>query len=142
LRVPVIGAETAAGHGPAVANYLRANALDMVLFDVYWKAGITGMLKTAALCEAMGVKVASHHGASPLMNWANRQALCGATNADWVEILVPESGYDFALLHYLAPDADGFVHLPGGPGLGAEPDWDYIRAHTVAGSDQTIAWER
>lgn len=137
LRVPIIGAETVAGHGPAVANYLRANALDMVLCDVYWKAGITGMVKTAALCEAMGVKVASHHGASPLMNMANLQVLCGATNADWIEILVPESGYNFALPGYLAPDADGFVHLPDGPGLGVAPDWDYIRTHTVPGSDHT-----
>lgn len=137
LRVPIIGAETVAGHAPAVANYLRAHALDMVLCDVYWKAGITGMVKTAALCEAMGVKVASHHGASPLMNMANLQVLCGATNADWIEILVPESGYNFALPSYLAPDADGFVHLPDGPGLGVAPDWDYIRAHTVPGSDQT-----
>lgn len=138
LRVPIIGAETVAGHAPAVANYLRAHALDMVLCDVYWKAGITGMAKTAALCEAMGVKVASHHGASPLMNMANLQVLCGATNADWIEILVPESGYNFALPRYLAPDADGFVHLPDGPGLGVAPDWDYIRAHTVAGSDHTV----
>ena len=138
LRVPIIGAETVAGHGPAVASYLRANALDMVLCDVYWKAGITGMVKTAALCEAMGVKVASHHGASPLMNMANLQVLCGATNADWIEILVPESGYNFALPAYLAPDAGGFVHLPEGPGLGVVPDWDYIRAHTVPGSDHTL----
>jgi L-alanine-DL-glutamate epimerase-like enolase superfamily enzyme len=140
LRVPLIGAETVPGHASAVANYLRAEALDMVLCDVYWKAGITGMLKTAALCEAMGVKVASHHGASPLMNLANLQVLCGATNADWIEILVPESGYDFALSRYLAPDAQGFVHLPDGPGLGAEPDWDYIRDHTVPGTDQTLEW--
>jgi L-alanine-DL-glutamate epimerase-like enolase superfamily enzyme len=138
LQVPIIGAETVAGHGPAVANYLRANALDMVLCDVYWKAGITGMLKTAALCEAMGVKVASHHGASPLMNMANLQVLCGATNADWIEILVPESGYNFALPAYLSPDADGFVHLPEGPGLGVAPDWDYIHAHMVPGSDHTL----
>lgn len=138
LQLPIIGAETIAGHGPAVANYLRANALDMVLCDVYWKAGVTGMLKTAVLCEAMGVKVASHHGASPLMNMANLQVLCGASNADWIEILVPESGYNFALPSYLAPDADGHVHLPDGPGLGVVPDWDYIHAHLVPGSDQTV----
>lgn len=142
LRVPLIGAETVPGHGPAVAEFLRADALDMVLCDVYWKAGITGMLKTAALCEALGSQVASHHGASPLMNAANLQVLCGATNAEWIEILVPESGYDFGLSHYLAPDAEGWVHLPPGPGLGAEPDWDYIRANTVEGSDQTLEWAR
>ena len=138
LSIPIVGAETMAGHYFATAPYLRANALDMVLCDVYWKAGVTGMLKTAALCEGMGVRVASHHGASPLMNWANLHVLCGATNAQWIEVLVPESGYDFALQSYLVLDHDGFVHAPTGPGLGVALDWDYIRAHTVPGSDQTV----
>ncbi len=138
LSVPIVGAETMAGHYFATASYLRANALDLVLCDVYWKAGVTGMLKTAALCEGMGVRVASHHGASPLMNWANLHVLCGATNAEWIEILVPEGGYNFALQAYLGPDSDGFVHAPQGPGLGVALDWDYIRAHTVPGTDQTV----
>jgi len=72
------------------------------------------------------------------MNIANLQVLCGATNADWIEILVPESGYNFALPAYLAPDGAGLVHLPDGPGLGVAPDWDYIRAHMVPGSDHTM----
>ena len=132
LAIPVIGAETVAGHGLAVANYLRANALDMVLCDVYWKAGVSGMLKTASLCEAFGLKVASHHAASPLMNHANLHVLCGATNADWMEILVPERGYDYALRSYLAPDSEGYVTAPEAPGLGVEIDWDYIAVHTTA----------
>lgn len=141
LDIPIIGAETVAGHVFSAASYLRANALDMVLCDVYWKAGVSGMLKTAALCEAMGVKVASHHSASPLMNVANLHVLCGATGADWIEILVPEQGYNFALQSYLAPDSDGYVAVPRAPGLGVELDWDYLRAHTVPGSDQTVEWQ-
>lgn len=131
LDIPVVGAETVAGHVYSVANYLRAGALDMVLCDVYWKAGVTGMLKTAALCEGLGVKLASHHGASPVMNFANLHVLCGATDADYVEILVPEEGYDHALKAYLAPDADGFVTPPDTPGLGVQIDWDFIADHTV-----------
>ena len=129
LHIPIVGAETVAGHAFAAANYLRANALDMVLCDVYWKAGVSGMLKTATLCETMGIQVASHHGASPLMNFANLHVLCGATNADWIEILVPEQGYDYGLRSYLAPDQDGFVTTPEAPGLGVEIDWDYIESH-------------
>ena len=138
LNIPIIGAETVAGHGLAVANYLRANALDMVLCDVYWKAGISGMQKTAALCEAMGVKVASHHGASPLMNFANLHVLCGATNAEWIEILVPEQGYNYALQSYLAPDGEGYVTAPETPGLGVGIEWDFIQAHRTA-SDEARA---
>jgi L-alanine-DL-glutamate epimerase-like enolase superfamily enzyme len=115
----------------AAAQFLQAGALDLVLCDVYWKAGITGMLKTAALAEALGAQVASHHAASPLMNLANLHVLCGATNASMIEILVPEAGYDFGLRHYLAPDAQGFVAPPEAPGLGVELDWDFIDRHTV-----------
>ena len=132
LDLPVIGAETVPGSVFAAANTLRAGALDMLLCDVYWKAGVTGMLKTANLCEAMGVGVASHHGASPLMNFANLHVLCGATSADMIEVLVPEEGYDFALRAYLAPGRDGMVRAPSAAGLGVEIDFDYITAHTTA----------
>ena len=128
----MIGAETVPGSVFAAANTLRAGALDMLLCDVYWKAGVTGMLKTANLCEAMGVGVASHHGASPLMNFANLHVLCGATSADMIEVLVPEEGYDFALRAYLAPGRDGMVRAPSAAGLGVEIDFDYITAHTTA----------
>ena len=129
LDIAVVGAETIPGGVFSVANHLRAGALDMVLCDVYWKAGVTGMLKTAGLCEAMGVGVASHHGASPAMNFANLHVLAGATNADMIEILVPEEGYDYALANYLAPQADGWIAAPQAPGLGISIDWDYIDAH-------------
>ena len=131
LDIPVIGAETLPGGVSAVANHLRAGALDMVLCDVYWKGGVTGMLKTASLCESMGVQVASHHGASPVMNFANLHVLAGATSADMIEVLVPEEGYDFALKAYLAPAADGYIEVPDSPGLGVEIDWDYVAAHAV-----------
>jgi L-alanine-DL-glutamate epimerase-like enolase superfamily enzyme len=131
LDIPVIGAETVPGGPFAIANYLRANALDMVLCDVYWKGGVTGMLRTAHLCEGMGIKVASHHGASPVMNFANLHVLCGATSADLMEMLVPEEGYNFALKSFLKPDKEGYLHPPEGAGLGVELDWDHIRANTT-----------
>jgi L-alanine-DL-glutamate epimerase-like enolase superfamily enzyme len=31
----------------------------------------------------------------------------------------------------LEPDADGYVHVPTGPGLGVDLDWDWIDDHTV-----------
>ena len=68
-------------------------------------------------------------GASPLMNFANLHVLCGATNADYIEILVPEEGYDYALKTYLAPDAEGFVRPPEAPGIGVNIDWEYIAAN-------------
>ena len=131
LDLPLAGAETVPGHVQAAAQFLRADALDLVLCDVYWKAGITGMLRTAALVEAWGLQVASHHAASPLMNVANLHVLCGATNADRVGVLVPEAGYEYGLRHYPRPDASGFLVPPDAPGLGVEVDRDFIERHTV-----------
>lgn len=131
LDIPLAGAETVPGHVQAVTQFLRADALDLVLCDVYWKAGITGMLKTAALVEAWGLRVASHHAASPLMNLANLHVLCGAGNAELVEVLVPEAGYEHGLCHYVRPDAQGRLAPPDAPGLGISLDWEFIERHTI-----------
>jgi L-alanine-DL-glutamate epimerase-like enolase superfamily enzyme len=103
----------------------------MIECDVYWKGGITGMAKIAHLCEAMGVKVASHHGGSALMNLANLHALCGIQNADLIEVLVPEENYNYGLKSPLRVDPEGYLAVPAAPGLGAEIDWEYIKSHTV-----------
>lgn len=129
LQIPVIGGETLPGLHPALENALHARAYSAVLCDVYWKGGITGMRKTLALCEAHGVPVQSHHGASALMNLANLQLLCGATDVEMIEVLVPQEPYHYGLRDYLRVGPDGCVHLPDAPGLGGEPDWSYIETH-------------
>ena len=128
-HIPVIGGETLPGLHPGIANALDAQAYAAVLCDVYWKGGITGCLKTIALCEARGVPVASHHGASASMNLANLHVLCGASDVEMIEVLVPQEPYHYGLRDYLRVDAAGMVRLPTVPGLGGEPDWAYIEAH-------------
>lgn len=132
LLIPVIGGETLPGLHHAIANAIDANAYAAVLCDVYWKGGITGCLKTISLCQARGVPVESHHGASALMNLANLHVICGVGTIDMIEVLVPQAPYNYGLLHYMQVDPDGYVHLPRGPGLGCEPDWIYIEMHRTA----------
>lgn len=132
LHLPVIGGETLPGLHHAVVNALDAGAYSAVLCDVYWKGGITGCLKTIALCQARGVPVASHHGASALMNLANLQLLCGTGAADMVEVLYPPAPYQYGLTHYMAMAPDHQFHLPDAPGLGGQPDWAYIEKHRTA----------
>jgi L-alanine-DL-glutamate epimerase-like enolase superfamily enzyme len=131
LDIPIAGAEAVAGGVYSTAIYVRANALDLIMCDTYWRGGITGMLKTAHLCEAMGLKLISHHGASPIMNLANLHCLCSISNADFIEVLVPEKEYEYGLKTHLRVDVDGYLSVPQKPGLGAEIDWDYIHAHTT-----------
>lgn len=132
LDIPIAGAEAVAGGVYGTAIYIRANALDLIMCDTYWRGGITGMLKIAHMCEAMGLKLISHHGASPIMNLANLHCLCSISNADLIEVLVPEREYEYGLKTHLRVDADGYLSVPQDPGLGAEIDWDYIKAHTTS----------
>ena len=132
LQIPVIGGETLPGLYPAIANALDAGAYGAVLCDVYWKGGITGCLRTIALCQDRGVTVASHHGASAAMNLANLHVLCGATDVDMIEVLVPQAPYQYGLAAYLQVGPDGWVELPETSGLGVQPDWAYIETHRTA----------
>jgi len=132
LHIPVIGGETLPGLHHAMVNALDAGAYSAVLCDVYWKGGITGCLKTIALCQSRNVPVASHHGASALMNLANLQLLCGASDVEMVEVLYPEAPYQYGLTNYMTMGPDGLFHVPDAAGLGGEPDWKYIESHRTA----------
>jgi L-alanine-DL-glutamate epimerase-like enolase superfamily enzyme len=132
LDIPIVGAETMAGSAFTGVQNVVQGAFDMILCDVYWKMGITGMMKTARACEALHVPIASHHAASPIMNFANLHCLCAMANADFIEILVPEDSYNHGLLHYVGIDHDGYATVPDAPGLGVEIDWDYVDANTTS----------
>ncbi len=131
LDIPVIGGETLPGLHPAINNALDARAYDAVLCDVYWKGGITGALRTFEVCRAHGVPVVSHHGASALMNLANLHLLCAHDEPVMIEVLFPEAPYEHGIDRPARIGADGLMHLPDGPGLGALPDWTFVRAHAV-----------
>lgn len=131
LDIPVLAAEVLPGSLYSLAEFIVRGATDIARGDVYWKGGITGVLKMARLAEAFGMKLELHHGASPIMDWANLHAMAAFKNGDYLEILIPKEPLDYGLEEYVQIDEEGFVHLPRKPGLGAEIDWDFINAHTV-----------
>jgi L-alanine-DL-glutamate epimerase-like enolase superfamily enzyme len=131
LDIPVQVAEVVPGHANLSAEYILRGAGDHLRSDVYWKGGITGVIKTAHLAQAFNMPLEIHHGASPIMNWANLHASLAIPNCDWFEVLVPEDAYDFGLTSYPNPGPDGLIHAPTAPGLGIEIDWEWMRAHEV-----------
>lgn len=136
LDIPVVAAEMVPGSIRSTAEYVAQGAGDILRADVYWRGGITAVMKTAHLCEANGIKTELHHGASPLMDVATLHCACAIKNCEYLELLVPEERYHFGLKDYraLAIDKQGHVHAPAGPGLGVEIDWDFIDKHaTFAG---------
>jgi L-alanine-DL-glutamate epimerase-like enolase superfamily enzyme len=128
LRTPILAGETL--RLDELAIYLQQGALDIARGDVYMKAGITGLRKAMALCELHGVNLEVHTMASPLLDVANLHVTLAADNAEYAEVIHPV--YRFGLVGKpLDIDPAGRLHLPPGPGLGVELDWDWIDNHTV-----------
>jgi len=131
LEIPIMAAEMVPGSIRSTSQYILHGAGDILRADVYWRGGITALMKTAHLCEAYGIKTELHHGGSPLMDIATLHCACAIRNCEYLEVLVPEARYEFGLKQYLKVDAQGYAHAPVGAGLSVEIDWDFIDKHTT-----------
>ncbi|MGF1624224.1 MAG: mandelate racemase family protein [Alphaproteobacteria bacterium] len=133
LSIPVLGPESAGGKYFNRAEWIKAGACDILRTGVTDVGGIWAAVKTAHLAEAFGMDCEVHG------NGAANLAVAGAIkNCRWYErgLLHPFLDYD-DVPHYLNAivdpmDAEGFVHLPTGPGLGEDINFDYIDANLVA----------
>jgi L-alanine-DL-glutamate epimerase-like enolase superfamily enzyme len=133
LSIPILSPEIVAGGVFSRAEWILRGAGDMSRIDVV-RGGITGARKTAIVCEAYGLRCEMH-----MAGWGNLQ-VCGATPEDTSEyyekgLLAPGVDYD-AQHPYLRNscdriDAEGYVHLPQGPGMGYEIEWDYINDNLI-----------
>lgn len=133
LTIPILSPEIVAGGVFSRAEWILRGAGDMTRIDVV-RGGITGARKTAVVAEAYGVRCEIH-----MAGWGNLQ-VCGATSEDTSEyyekgLLAPGVDYD-APHPYLKNtcdklDADGYVHLPQGPGMGYDIEWDYINDNII-----------
>lgn len=135
LEIPVVGTEWA--HGGlwgvyAVPQFLERKAVDIVRSDVSWKGGITGLLKTFHLCEAFNMQCEVHTAMMSLMDFANLHVMCAKKNCEFFEYAGSiQEGIGFGLKSAIKVDAQGYVTVPDGPGLGVELDWDVLDNHTV-----------
>jgi len=133
LALPICGPETAEGKMQTRAEWIVRGAADISRGGVGDLGGITPLLKAAHLAEAFGMSL-EVHGGGP----GNLHALCAMG--------IPGAYYERGLLHpfvdYEQPapwlntitdplDAEGYVHVSQGPGLGQEINFEYIREHRV-----------
>jgi L-alanine-DL-glutamate epimerase-like enolase superfamily enzyme len=133
LDVPLLGPESLSGKHYARADWVKAGASDILRAGVTGCGGIGPTMKVAHLAESFGMNCEVHGNGAPNL------AVCGAIrNCRWYErgLLHPFLDYDEvpAYLNAIVDpmDADGFVALPQGPGLGEDINFDYIAKHTVA----------
>ena len=133
LDIPVIGPETAEGKMFTRAEWMARDAADISRGGVGDVGGITPLMKIVHLAESFGVAMEVHGGGA-----GNLQVL-GAMG-------IPGEFYERGLLHPFIDydavepwlnakiddlDADGFVHLPQGPGLGHDINFDYVDANRI-----------
>jgi L-alanine-DL-glutamate epimerase-like enolase superfamily enzyme len=131
LEIPIAGVESTPGGLFATTQYLTQRAVDIVRSDVSWKGGVTGLMKTAALCEAFGVNCEIHTTTNALLDMANLHVSCAIRNCEYFEVLIPQEPFCFGVKNPIRVDAEGYVHVPQSIGLGAEIDFDLLENHTI-----------
>jgi L-alanine-DL-glutamate epimerase-like enolase superfamily enzyme len=134
LKTPLLVGEHVRGV-EAKAAFILAGGGDLIHADPEYDLGITGALKIAHFCQALGIDV-QYHACGP----AHRAIMACTPNTRFYEMAligpdmpnavppVYTNGYSDQ------PDAigkDGCVPVPDGPGLGVTYDWDFIDRHKV-----------
>ena len=62
------------------------------------------------------------------MDVANIHVACAVRNSEYFELFVPEDVFQLPMKQCLRDfmDAEGRIHVPEGPGLGIDIDWDLV----------------
>ena len=135
LKTPILVSEHVRGLEQK-ANFLIAGGCDMIHADPEYDMGITGAMKIAHLCEALGLDV-QMHACGP----AHRAVVAAIRNTHLYEMALMGPGMAnlvppvYACGYSDQPEdlgADGCVPVPDGPGLGVTYDWDFIERQRTA----------
>jgi L-alanine-DL-glutamate epimerase-like enolase superfamily enzyme len=115
------------------ANFLLQGGCDMIHADPEYDMGITGVMKIAHFCEALGLDLQLH--------------ACGPAHRACISAIRNTHMYEMALMGPNMPNitppvytcgysdhpqdlpTNGQVPVPQGPGLGVTYDWNFINAH-------------
>lgn len=132
LHIPIMATEYPAGGLDSFTPWVKERATDYLRGDVAVKGGITGLMKVAHLAEAFHLNFEVHHGGNSLNNVANLHVIMALKNTEFFEVLLPAESQKYGLVQDIAIDAQGMVHAPTGPGLGAQIDFALIERKKVA----------
>jgi L-alanine-DL-glutamate epimerase-like enolase superfamily enzyme len=127
LDIPILATEANPGGLYPMAQFITAQATDMLRGDVAVKGGVTPMLKIAHLAESFRMKCEVHHGGNSVNNVANLHITMAIPNCDYFEVLLPAHAQKYGLVKDIEVDRQGFVHAPEAPGLGCEIDFALVK---------------
>ena len=108
-----------------------AHAARIVMPDLAWWAATTAR-KIAAMAEAHYLPVAPHNCGGPVLHWASAHLAAAIPNLRILETVRRHylDEYNGLMDASLTP-VDGWLPLPGGPGLGVRLSEDRIRRDDV-----------
>jgi L-alanine-DL-glutamate epimerase-like enolase superfamily enzyme len=132
LKTPLLISEHVRGLEQK-ASFLINGGCDMIHADPEYDMGITGVMKIAHFCEALGLDLQLHAvgPAHRLCISAMRNTLMyelALVGPDMPNMVPPVYTCGYSDQTEDMP-ADGYVPVPDGPGLGVSYDWEYIDAH-------------
>jgi L-alanine-DL-glutamate epimerase-like enolase superfamily enzyme len=132
IKTPLLMTEHVRTLEPHI-DFALADATDYVRADVGYD-GITGVMKLAHACEALGIDI-EFHGAGP----AQRQCMAAVRNTNFYEmgLVHPKTMATNEFPLYLgdyqdtlgAIDHRGHIPVPQEPGLGVSINWDWVTKH-------------
>ena len=139
IKTPLLQTEHVRSLEPHI-DFVIAEATDYVRGDVGYD-GITGVMKLAHACEALGLDL-EFHGPGP----AQRQCMASIRNTNYYEMgllhpKAPASHDPHLLIDYRdewdAVDSNGCVPVPQGPGLGVAINWEWVNRNKTG----TVVYE-
>lgn len=117
-----------------MAELLQSHAIHIINFEPFCVGGILASRKIADMVDAHYGVVTLHAAAGPLSS-----LICAHIHACTPNYYIQEYFDEFneswqgSLLTQNLRFEDGYLHLPGGPGLGADLNLDAVRAHPWTG---------
>lgn len=111
-------------------------AADIVQPDVTNCGGISQLKKIAAMAETEYLPVAPHNSRGPVATAAAAHACVTIPNFLVLEYFPDSPPWRQALLVDDERIEDGYYHLPDGPGLGVELDWDVVDRYPYEKADR------
>jgi galactonate dehydratase len=101
---------------------LENRAASIIMPDIAWCGGISEGKKIATMAETYYLPIAPHNCGGPVLHFATAHIAANVTNFFIMESVRRHYGeeYEGLVTRKLAPEANGEMPLPPGPGLGIE----------------------
>ncbi len=129
-RIPIAAGEGEAGRY-AYRDLIERGGIHIVQIDLV-RNGITESMRVADLAEDRGLKVVNHHWTSDITLAASLHFLAARKSTFILEYCVSESPLRWEVTRKkIEIDAEGYVSVPDGPGLGIELNEETIERYRV-----------